>query len=45
METVVDIQLEYWMVARRDTLQRPEVVALVKALVEQVHEMHGALMG
>src|SRR5690606_17892260 len=36
MEDTVSIPLSYWMVSRRDTLQRPEVAILVKALRAQV---------
>lgn len=38
-------QLGYWLVARTETLRRPEVSALITAIKTRMHEMHGALLG
>ncbi|QNN63582.1 substrate-binding domain-containing protein [Leucobacter denitrificans] len=45
MEDIVNISLSYWMVSRRDTLQRPEVATMVRALRAQVREMRTDLLG
>lgn len=45
MRDDVDISLSYWMVARRDTLQRPEVIALIQSLTVQVQMMETDLAG
>lgn len=45
MKDTVNIPLTYWMVARRDTLQRPEVTALARSLARQVDDMRLDLLG
>lgn len=41
----VSVQLAYWLVARPETLRRPEVAAFVDALRTKVHHEHNALLG
>jgi DNA-binding transcriptional LysR family regulator len=41
----VVIQLSYWLVARAETLRRPEVGAFVDALRERVHDQRDVLLG
>jgi DNA-binding transcriptional LysR family regulator len=41
----VAIQLSYWLVARAETLRRPEVGAFVDAIRTRVHEQHDVLLG
>lgn len=41
----VAIQLSYWLVARAETLRRPEVGAFVDAIRARVHEQHDVLLG
>lgn len=41
----VAVDLSYWLVAREETLRRPEVGALVEAITVRVREMAGALAG
>ncbi|MFE3446682.1 LysR family transcriptional regulator [Nocardia sp. NPDC059180] len=41
----VTVRLSYWLVARPETLRRPEVAAVVDALVQLVGEQRAALLG
>src|SRR5258705_335935 len=41
----VAIQLTYWLVARAETLRRPEVAAVVEAIRDRVHEQRDMLLG
>ncbi|WP_431233948.1 LysR family transcriptional regulator [Mycolicibacterium psychrotolerans] len=41
----VAVELTYWLVARQETLRRPEVAALVEAITVRMREMAGALTG
>jgi len=41
----VAIQLTYWLVARAETLRRPEVAAVVDAIRDRVHEQRDVLLG
>ena len=41
----VSVQLSYWMVARSETLRRPEVAAVVAALRTTVAQKRDMLMG
>lgn len=41
----VAVQLTYWLVARSETLRRPEVAAVVEALRDQVRLAGSALLG
>ncbi|QIS15914.1 LysR family transcriptional regulator [Nocardia arthritidis] len=41
----VSIRLSYWMVARPETLRRPEVAAVVDAIRARVREQRGMLLG
>ncbi|CAN5363381.1 LysR family transcriptional regulator [soil metagenome] len=41
----VAIQLSYWLVARAETLRRPEVGAVVDAIATRVREQSDALLG
>ncbi|PND57406.1 LysR family transcriptional regulator [Mycobacterium sp. ENV421] len=41
----VAVDLSYWLVAREETLRRPEVGALVEAITVRMSEMAGALTG
>jgi DNA-binding transcriptional LysR family regulator len=41
----VSVQLSYWLVARAETLRRPEVGAVVDAIRAKVGEERGALLG
>ncbi|MEZ0357098.1 LysR family transcriptional regulator [Mycobacterium sp. SA01] len=41
----VAVDLSYWLVAREETLRRPEVGALVEAITVRMREMAGALSG
>ncbi|MGB3486039.1 MAG: LysR family transcriptional regulator [Mycobacterium sp.] len=41
----VAIQLSYWLVARAETLRRPEVAAYVDAVRERVRDQHDVLLG
>lgn len=41
----VAVDLSYWLVAREETLRRPEVGALVEAITVRMREMAGALAG
>jgi hypothetical protein len=41
----VSVQLSYWMVARSETLRRPEVAAVVAALRATVAQKRDMLMG
>lgn len=41
----VAIQLSYWLVTRPETLRRPEVAALVRAIRERVVEQRDVLLG
>ncbi|NEW41889.1 LysR family transcriptional regulator [Nocardia cyriacigeorgica] len=41
----VTVRLSYWLVSRPETLRRPEVAAVVEALVELIHEQQPALLG
>ncbi|MFI6173076.1 LysR family transcriptional regulator [Nocardia sp. NPDC051052] len=41
----VSVQLAYWLVARAETLRRPEVAAFVDALRVKVHDQRAALLG
>jgi DNA-binding transcriptional LysR family regulator len=39
------VQLSYWLVARAETLRRPEVAAVVEAIGVRMHEQHDVLLG
>ncbi len=39
------LPLSYWLVARIETLRRPEVSAFVEAIKSRMHEMRDALLG
>ena len=39
------IQLTYWLVARAETLRRPEVAAVVEAIRARMHEQRDVLLG
>ncbi|MGV9678673.1 LysR family transcriptional regulator [Nocardia sp. NPDC003482] len=41
----VAVRLTYWLVARAETLRRPEVAAVVEAIRETVREQREALLG
>jgi DNA-binding transcriptional LysR family regulator len=41
----VSVQLTYWLVARTATLRRPEVAALVDAILSRMHEQQDVLLG
>ncbi|PXX68420.1 LysR family transcriptional regulator [Nocardia tenerifensis] len=41
----VSVKLTYWLVARAETLRRPEVSAFVTALRTKVHQQRPALLG
>jgi DNA-binding transcriptional LysR family regulator len=41
----VSIRLAYWLVARAETLRRPEVAAVVDAIRDRVHDQRDALLG
>jgi DNA-binding transcriptional LysR family regulator len=41
----VAIQLTYWLVARAETLRRPEVAAVVGEIRRRMHEQHDVLLG
>ncbi|MTJ62715.1 LysR family transcriptional regulator [Nocardia seriolae] len=41
----IAVRLTYWLVARAETLRRPEVAAIVEALRAQVHARRDMLMG
>jgi DNA-binding transcriptional LysR family regulator len=41
----VAIQLTYWLVARAETLRRPEVAAVVGEIRHRMHEQHDVLLG
>ena len=41
----VAVQLTYWLVARAETLRRPEVAAVVDAIRDRVHEQRDVLLG
>ena len=41
----VAIQLTYWLVARPETLRRPEVAAVVEAIRARMHEQRDVLLG
>lgn len=41
----VSVNLAYWLVARPETLRRPEVAAFVDTLRAKVHREHNALLG
>ncbi|AKE92291.1 MULTISPECIES: LysR family transcriptional regulator [Rhodococcus] len=41
----VEARLNYWMVARSETLRRPEVAAVVAAIRETVHAQRSVLLG
>ncbi len=41
----VAVDLSYWLVAREETLRRPEVGALVEVITGRMREMAGALTG
>jgi DNA-binding transcriptional LysR family regulator len=41
----VSIRLAYWLVTRPETLRRPEVAAVVDAIVAQMAEAHDMLLG
>ncbi|VFA99815.1 LysR family transcriptional regulator [Nocardia cyriacigeorgica] len=41
----VAVRLSYWLVARPETLRRPEVAALVEALVQLVRDQQPTLLG
>ncbi|WP_442929032.1 LysR family transcriptional regulator [Mycobacterium sp. MS1601] len=45
LRDTVAIQLSYWLVARADTLRRPEVAAFVNAIRERMHAQHNVLLG
>ncbi|QLY27541.1 LysR family transcriptional regulator [Nocardia huaxiensis] len=41
----VAVRLTYWLVARRETLRRPEVAAIVESLRAEVHSRRDMLLG
>ena len=41
----VAVELAYWLVTRPETLRRPEVAAVVDAIVGQMTEQRNALLG
>ncbi len=41
----VTVTLAYWLVARTDTLRRPEVAAVVDAIRAQAHSRADELLG
>ena len=43
-EAVV-VQLSYWLVARPETLRRPEVGAVVQAIRNRMVDQHDVLLG
>ena len=45
LASTVAIQLSYWLVARAETLRRPEVGAFVDAIRDRVHRQHDVLLG
>lgn len=45
LSTAVTVQLTYWLVARAETLRRPEVSAVVDAIRTRVRDQHDVLLG
>jgi DNA-binding transcriptional LysR family regulator len=41
----VAVRLAYWLVTRAETLRRPEVAAVVKAIQQRMTEQHDVLLG
>jgi DNA-binding transcriptional LysR family regulator len=41
----VAIRLTYWLVTRAETLRRPEVAAVVDAIIDRMHEQREVLLG
>jgi DNA-binding transcriptional LysR family regulator len=45
LRDAVAVRLSYWLVARPETLRRPEVGAVVEAIRTRVHEQRDVLLG
>lgn len=45
LRDAVSVRLAYWLVARAETLRRPEVAAVVDAICARVREQRGVLLG
>jgi DNA-binding transcriptional LysR family regulator len=45
LSDTVAVQLAYWLVARAETLRRPEVAAVVDAIQRRMIDQHDVLMG
>lgn len=41
----VSVQLTYWLVTRAETLRRPEVAAVINAIVARMRDQHDVLLG